>query len=238
MINCVICDDEPLARKGIENYLKKIDGINFIYSCENIFQLETFLENNTVDLLLLDIEMPQITGLTFLKKKKVTPITIIISAYSHFALEGYELDVMDYLVKPVSFERFLKAIEKAKAYWELTHKKLLAERKNYFFIKLSNTFEKINFDSILYVQALQNYVIIQTLENRFVTHTTLKSINETLPSDQFIKTHKSYIVSISKIETIRGNEIKIGTEDIPMSRNLKEKVLAKLFTQKMTKLRF
>ncbi len=239
-INCIIIDDEPLARKGLKEYIADIEFLNLIAEFDNPLKATTLLAEQPVELLLLDIQMPKITGLDFLKSLPSPPLTILTTAYPQYALQGYELNVIDYLLKPFSFDRFLKAAMKAKAYIETAGKNPLQQGKknesdNYFFIKTDNKLVKLLHDDVLFAEALQNYVAIHTREKKYICYLTIKSVEEQLPSDKFIKVHKSYIVAANKVETIEGNDIRIGTHSIPISRNTKEEVLEKILQNRLLK---
>jgi len=188
-------------------------------------------------LLFLDIQMPKISGLEFFKSLQNAPPVIFTTAYPQYALEGFDLNALDYLVKPISFERFLKAALKAKEYYEIRqHNVDVNEKKeDYFFIKADNKLVKIFFDEILFVEALQNYVTIHTADKKYITYLTFKSVEEYLPTEKFIKTHKSYIVSASKVNSIEGNDIRIGNHHVPISRNEKDEVMEKLLKGKFLK---
>jgi DNA-binding LytR/AlgR family response regulator len=169
------------------------------------------LADETPDLIFLDIHMPKLSGIEFLKNLRTPPLVIFTTAYSDYALEGYSLDVVDYLMKPITFERFLKAAQKALDVHRL--KKLAFEHKttsDYFFVKCESKYEKVNYADVKYVESLQNYVIIHTSSKKLITYMTLSSLENQLPGDQFLKVHKSFIVSISGIKAIDGNEILIG----------------------------
>ncbi len=240
MINCVIIDDEPLARKGLKEYIADVDFLNLIGEFDNPLKVAGLLNTGEVQLLFLDIQMPKITGLDFLKTIQHAPPVIFTTAYPQFAIEGFELNALDYLVKPVSFERFLKAAMRAKEFYEIRQvnsdeSKKVSTQPDYFFIKAENKLVKLFFDEILVAEALQNYVVIHTAGKKYITYLTFKSVEEYLPSDQFIKTHKSYIIAADKIESIDANDIKIGQHHIPISRNLKEEVMEKLLKGKFLK---
>jgi len=236
-LNCVIADDEPLARKGIENFAREIPFLNIVASCSNPLGVMDKLSQQKIDLLFLDVQMPQMTGIEFLRTVKNPPLTIITTAFPNYALEGYELDVIDYLIKPISFERFIKAVNKAKEYFDVKEQPLSPgnEEIDYFFIKCEKHFEKIIINEILFVEALQNYVMIHTDKKRLITYVTLKTVEDYLPQSQFVKVSRSYIIAISKIDKINGNEIKIGTHSIPIGRAMKEEVLNTIFKNKLLK---
>lgn len=228
-ITCIIIDDEPLARKGLKEYVTDVDFLNLIGEFDNPLKAAELISRGEVQLLFLDIQMPKITGLDFFKTLQNAPPVIFTTAYPQYALEGFEVNALDYLVKPVSFDRFFKAVLKAKEFYEVrdTNRKE-TESSDYFFIKADNKLVKILFDEILYVEALQNYVTIHTAARKYMTYLTFKSVEDYLPADKFLKVHKSYIVAASKIDSIEGNDIRIGQQHIPISRNQKDEVMDKL----------
>jgi DNA-binding LytR/AlgR family response regulator len=182
--------------------------------------------------------MPKITGIEFFRNLQNPPPVIFTTAYPQYALEGFEVNALDYLVKPFSFERFLKAVLKAKEFYEVREKnspELAENAADYFFIKADNKLVRIIYSDILFAEALQNYVVIHTKEKKYMTYLTFKSVEEYLPSSLFIKTHKSYIVSAAKIDSIEAGEIRIGPHQIPVSRNLKDEVMDKLLKGKFLK---
>lgn len=235
-INCIVIDDEPLARKGLKEYITDVDFLNLTGEFDNPLKAAEIIGKGEVQLLFLDIQMPKITGLDFFKTLQNPPPVIFTTAYPQYALEGFEVNALDYLVKPVSFDRFFKAVLKAKEYYEVRESnKTDTGISEYFFIKADNKLVKIFFDELLYVEALQNYVIIHTPAKKFMTYLTFKSVEEYLPADKFIKVHKSYIVAASKIDIIEGNDIRIGQQHIPISRNQKEEVMEKLLKNRFLK---
>ncbi len=235
-ISCIIIDDEPLARKGLKEYIADLDFLDLIGEFDNPLKASELISRGEVQLLFLDIQMPKITGLDFFKTLQNAPPVIFTTAYPQYALEGFEVNALDYLVKPVSFDRFLKASMKAREFYEVreTNKKEAAEA-DHFFIKADNKLVKILFDDVLYVEALQNYVTIYTPVKKYMTYLTFKSVEEYLPADKFLKVHKSYIVAVSKVDTIEGNDIRIGQQHIPISRNQKEEVMERLLKGKFLK---
>ena len=236
-INCIIVDDEPLARKGLIEYVSEIDFLELKAECENSISANKILSQQKIDLIFLDIQMPKMTGIDFLKTLREQPMVIFTTAYSEFALQGYELDVIDYLVKPISYERFLKSVNKAKDFYELKNNSnsIPAIQAEYFFVRCDNRYEKISYEDLLFAEALENYVGLQTKTKKFISYLTFKSVEDYLPVGKFIKVHKSFIVSISKIDKIVGNEMKIGTHSIPISRNLKDEVMNKIVNSKLLK---
>ena len=194
-IKCIITDDEPVARKGLRGYIEKIDFLTLTGECEDAIQLNTLLKTQQVDLIFLDIEMPEMTGLELLSNLTNPPKVIIVSAYEQYALKGYEFEVVDYLLKPVSFDRFLKSANRI-------HDLLQTEQKDaddYIFVKSDKQLKKILFRDILFIESMENYVIIQTVSSKEIVYTTLKQIHESLPQDIFQQTHRSYIVNIDQV---------------------------------------
>lgn len=236
-MNCLIVDDEPVARKGVAEYVNEIDFLNLAGQCENAVKASAYLNQQAIDLVFLDIQMPKLSGIEFLKMLKNAPLVIFTTAYSEYALEGYSLDVVDYLMKPITFERFLKAAQKA---LEIHSLKRAASQSgdaqaDYFFVKCDSKFEKVFFKEVCYVEAMQNYSIIHTLSRKLITYITMTSLENQLPAKQFLKVHKSYIVSIPHIKAIEGNEILIGEARIPISRNLKDEVINHILGNKLFK---
>lgn len=227
-ISCIITDDEPYARKGLQGYIEKISFLDLKGSCEDALQLNSLLEEEPVDLLFLDIQMPLFTGIEFLKTLRNPPKVIFTTAYAQYAIQGFELEVIDYLLKPISYERFLKAATKAKDYFEL--KARHDGSAAYLFVKSNGKFEKIVFADILFIEGMENYVAIQLKDKRIVTHSTIKSLLEKLPASQFIQTHKSYVIGIDKIDRIEGNLLHIQKYQIPISKYLRKIVMTALIT--------
>ena len=240
MINCVIIDDEPLARKGLREYISDVDFLHLAGEYDNALKATEMISRGEAQLLFLDIQMPKITGLEFMKTLQKPVPVIFTTAFPQYALDGFDLNALDYLVKPISFDRFLKAALKAKEYYEVRQKNdadktPVAEVGDYFFIKADNKLVKVLFNDILFIEALQNYVVVHTQEKKLITYLTFKSVEEYLPSSQFIKVHKSFIVSATKIDSIEGNDIRIGQHYIPISRNLKDEVMDKVLKGKFLK---
>ncbi|MCW3091998.1 MAG: DNA-binding response regulator [Ferruginibacter sp.] len=237
LIHCIIIDDEPLARKGLREYIEDVEFLHLTGEFDNPLQATELLGTGAVDLIFLDIQMPKITGLEFIKTIKHPPPVIFTTAYPHYALEGFEVNAMDYLVKPVSFDRFLKAALKAKDYHASKAKNVAetAGGSDFFFIKSDNKLVKIQLDDVLFAEGLQNYVCIHTIQKKYITYLTFKAMEAYLPEDRFLKVHKSYIIAASKVESIDGNEVWVGGQHLPISRNLKEEVLDKLLKGKFLK---
>jgi len=236
-VNCIIIDDEPLARKGLREYIHDVSFLELIGEFENPLKAAGTLSEGNTHLLFLDIQMPKISGLDLMKTLHNPPPVIFTTAFPEHALESYNLNALDYLVKPISFDRFFKAALKAKEYYEIRQTNMEKEsaQEDYFFIKADNKLIKLFFDEILFIEALQNYVSIQTVNKKYISYLTFKSIQEYLPENKFIKCHKSYIVSASKISSIEGNDILIAGHHIPISRSSKDEVMDKLLKGKFLK---
>lgn len=223
-ISCLIVDDEPLARNLLTDYAKKIPSINLIGSCEGPLQALEVLKTTPVDLLFLDIQMPEITGIGLLKVLPKKPIVIFTTAYSEYALDGYELDVVDYLLKPISFERFLKAVNKVQARITTTQPATTAQptADDFIFVKDGTKLVKIMINDILYVEGLKDYVTIHTKLQKVVSLQRLKSMEEQLPASLFVRIHNSFIVSLRAITSIHKNEVEIGTAFLPVGETFKK----------------
>ncbi len=236
-LNCLIIDDEPIARKGLEEHVQEIEFLHCIASCENALKASTYLNEQKIDLLYLDIHMPKVTGIDFLKSLKNPPLTILTTAYSDYALEGYTLDVIDYLVKPITFERFLKASQKAMEFFQLKTNaaSYSSSRADYFFVRCDRKFEKVFFRDVSYVEGLQNYAVIHLHDRKLITYITLTSLENQLPKDEFLKVHKSFLISVPHVKAIEGDEIIIDDARIPISRNLREQVTHQILGNRLFK---
>lgn len=228
--NCLIVDDEPLARELIRNYIQKLDNFEVVAECGDAMKALEALRNHKVDLMFMDIEMPQITGIEFLKTLKHPPQVIITTAYREYALEGFELDVIDYLLKPITFERFLKAVNK---YFQVSADPLgsvenysQANNHNdaFIYVKENKRVVKVHLNEILYIEGLSEYVKIYTPGKRIVTKTSMTSMEEKLPDNEFLRIHKSYIVSLRKIEAFTSSSIEIRGKELPIGRSFKNRV--------------
>jgi DNA-binding LytR/AlgR family response regulator len=238
-LNCIVVDDEPMARKVLEEYIEDIDFLQLTGKAENVAKATVLLESNIIDLLFLDINMPGVSGIDFMRNSKRLPLTILTTAYTEYALEGFELDVVDYLVKPFSFERFAKATAKAKEYFELKNKVETPARpdpaQNYFFVKCEGVIEKVFYDELLYVEAMLNYVVLHTESRKMMVYHTIKGIYEQLPPGLFLRIHKSTVVNKSKVKSIDGNELDLGKTKVYISQNLYEEVLKEILKDRMLK---
>lgn len=224
---CLIVDDEPLAIKLIESHINKLDNLEIVDSCNNAMAAFDILRKKKIDLLFLDIQMPQITGIEFLRNLKNAPKVILTTAYRQYALEGYELDVVDYLLKPISFERFLKAIDKYYHYFSgeapvfSTSNETGEDMSAYIDVRENKKVIRVKLKDIVYIEGLNEYVGIHTGEKRIVTKNSLTKIENNLPSEQFIRIHKSFIVQISKIKAFSSILIEVDGKELPIGRNYK-----------------
>ena len=227
----LIVDDEPLAQDVLETYISQLSDLTLVRKCNNAMEAMTALQEEEIDLMLLDIEMPQITGTEFLKTIKNPPLVIFTTAYPNFALEGYELNAIDYLLKPISLDRFLKAINKAKEQFNLQKGSANASIQtelDYFFVKADKKLVKVNYSDIIYIEGLKDYVIIKMEAGRIITLQTMKSLEGKLPRQIFQRIHRSYIVNIKKIKAVMGNMVEVvekGTaKHLPIGKNYRDKI--------------
>ena len=236
-LKCIIIDDEPIARKVLQEFVEEIDYLELAGQAENPLKSMILLNENDIDIIFLDINMPKINGIDFLKSSKTTASIIMTTAYAQYAAEAYGLDVLDYLVKPIAFDRFLRACNKAKEIRELKKIKQIKPNKtnDHFFIKCDNQIEKVFYEELIYAEAMLNYVMLITNSKKMIVYVTIKSLEEQLPADMFMKVHKSFIVNLSKIRSIEGNILDIGNEKITISQNLREMVINEIVKDKMIK---
>lgn len=224
-IKCIITDDEPLARKGLREYVNQVGFLTLVGECEDAIQLNNLLKEQDADLLLLDIEMPYLSGIEFLNGITNPPQVIFTTAYERYALKGYELNVTDYLLKPITFERFLQAVNKV--YYNIEKEQRIAA-DDHIFVRTDGLLKRIGLSDILFVEGMENYVIIHTANSKEVVRNTLKKIAELLPAGVFLQVHRSYIININKIDSIEGNMINIDNTRIPISKNYRDTVFAAL----------
>jgi DNA-binding LytR/AlgR family response regulator len=219
-LKCIIIEDEPVARKVLQEFAGEIDYLELIGHAENPLRAMPLLDGQEIDIVFLDINMPKINGIDFLKSYKTNAHIIITTAYPVYAVEAYGLDVVDYLVKPVSFDRFLKACNKVKELSDLknTTPPNALKSPDHFFIKCENQIEKVFYNDLLYAEAMMNYVMLYTTAKKMMVYITMKGLEEQLPVESFIKVHKSFIVNIGKIKSIEGNILHVGDEKIAISQ--------------------
>ena len=231
---CLVIDDEPLARDLMRSHIEKLENIEIVAECGDAMKALQELRNHQVDLMFMDIQMPQITGIEFLKTLKHPPKVIITTAYREYALDGFELDVVDYLLKPITFERFLKSINK---YYQLTQEDIkniapvagssVAEDA-FIYVKENKKVIKLHLDEILYIEGLSEYVQIYTDRRKIITKTSMTNIQKKLPDNNFMRIHKSFIVSLTKIEAFTTTSIDVPGKELPIGRSYKNSVLEAL----------
>jgi len=227
-IKCLVVDDEPLARRILEKHISSIPSLELVKQCSNAMEAAAYLHTKTVDIMFLDIKMPELTGLELLKTLHHPPHVIITTAYSEFALEGYEYSITDYLLKPISFERFLKAVNKIIPKTRETNlgAGITASeiKDDFIFLRADKIDHKISFSTIKFIEGCGNFVKVFTDNKTLVVAQTMTTMEKNLPPDQFLRTHKSYIVSIQKIEKVEGNIIRLGEKNIPIGKQYKMNV--------------
>ena len=228
-ISALIIDDEPLARSIIKEYSRNIPALNIMGECADAVEASQYLQQNHIDLIFLDINMPKISGIDFLRNLVHPPMVILTTAYSEYALEGYELNIIDYLKKPFSFERFFKAYLKAKDYSQI-RKNYQTDvetnnQKQFIFLKSDKKNIKINISEICFIEGLGDYIKVYTSAQKFISNLSMKKIIDCLPHEKFLRIHKSYIVAIDKIESLEGNLVKINNSKLPVGNNYKNDLL-------------
>ena len=234
-LRCVIIDDEPVARKILQEYIAEIGYLELVGQSEHPLKALPLFETGNIDLAFLDINMPKMNGIDFIKGARLPAKIIITTAYPEYAAEAYGLDVLDYLVKPISFERFLKACGKAKeACIPQKELSLSTDKKpDHFFIKCGSQVERIFYDELIYAEAMLNYVMLYTNTKKMMVYVTIKSLEDQLPQDIFIKVHKSFIINRTKVKSIEGNILDVGIGKITISQNLREKVFNEIVNDRM-----
>jgi two-component system, LytTR family, response regulator len=230
MLRCIAIDDEPLALELLEDNISKVPFLQLAVSCNNAMEAIKVLQEKTVDLIFLDIQMPGLTGLQFIQSLSEKPMIILITAYEKFALEGFNLDVVDYLVKPVPFERFLKACNKARELHQLKTKPKETTADNspdYIFVSVDYSLLKVVVDDIMWIEGLKDYIKIhlKSTVKPVITRMTMKAVEELLPSGRFIRIHKSYIAAMYFITTVRKTSVMIGMQELPVSDTYQEALM-------------
>jgi len=233
-LSCIIVDDEPVARKILQEFIEQVPFLGLQGKFENAMKAEEFLKTNRPDLIFLDIEMPKVSGLQMLKQVNIESMVILTTAFPKYALDGYELDIIDYLLKPFALHRFLKAVQKAKDFDEMKNQSGVVPPPSYIYIKSEKRIEKVELNDILYAEVLGNYVTIYTERKNIIAYLTMKSLESQLPSADFIKIHQSFLVNCSKIESVESNELKVGSKSLPISRNCRDSV-TQLINQRLLK---
>ena len=230
-IKCVIIDDEALAISVIEDHLKNFDNIEVVATYTNPLKAFGLLEKEKIDVIFLDINMPQITGFTFIENLSYKPSIVITTAYREYAVKSYELNVLDYLVKPIPFQRFLKTMNKVyqRVYLNTNTPEVSLQQEPHIFLKVSKKLIKVNLNDILFIESLKDYIKVITTLGDYVVHKSLTAISEELPQSNFLRVHRSFTISINKIKSIEGNMVEIGNRRIPIGRNYVKVVRERIF---------
>ncbi|PWT70713.1 MAG: DNA-binding response regulator [Bacteroidetes bacterium] len=234
-IKCLIVDDERMARNLLEEYVLDTPFLELAGKAENSLKAISIMKEIEPGLIFLDIEMPKMNGLNFIRNLVQPPLIILTTAYTTHTIDAFELGVVDYLVKPFSFERFLKAANRAWDSYQAKSNSIPTVHEDFIFVKSDGNLEKVFLHDILYIEAMQNYIMIHTEKKKLLSYLTLKIMEEELPSDNFIKIHKSIIVNQNKIDSIRGHQIQIGNKQVFISQNQYEEVIKKLISDRLIK---
>lgn len=231
IIKCIIIDDEPLAINVIEDHLKNFDNIEIVATFNNPLKAYSVLEQEKIDVVFLDINMPQMTGFTFIENLNKKPLIVFTTAYREYAVKSFELDVLDYLVKPIPFNRFLKTINKIyqQVYITSSTSDNELQQEPHIFLKVNKKLIKVNLNDILYIESLKDYIKVITRLGDYVVHKSLSAITEELPQSNFIRVHRSYTISINKIAAIDGNLIELAERKIPIGRNYLKTAKERIF---------
>lgn len=227
-MDCIIVDDDELSQKTMKHLVSQVPFLNLINTCSNASEAINTLSSNKVDLMLLDIEMPVINGLEFVKSLKNPPITILATSKKDYAIEAFECNVIDYLVKPIAVDRFFNAIAKSKHFFDALYKNNELSGKEYLFVKVNGSLTKICIKEILWIEALGDYISVNTTEKKYTVHSTLKAIEGKLSADKHVRVHRSYIVSIDNIHSIDDNTIVINKQLIPVGFVYKDNLTKRL----------
>lgn len=226
MIRTLIVDDEPLALEILETYINQLDELSLVGRCSNAIEANKILQNEEVDLLIIDIQMPQVTGIDFVKSLSNPPLVIFSTAYAEYAVEGFELEAVDYLLKPIPMDRFMKAINRASDL--LNSKNGKSDQEDFFFVKADKKLIKLAYDEILFIEGLKDYVIIKKEEGRVISLQTMKSLEERLPEDNFLRIHRSYIINLKKIKAVMGNVVEMqiagNIKHIPVGKSYRDRL--------------
>lgn len=227
-LKCLIVDDEQIAIKGIANHICKLDFLTVTATCSSALEARGMLENQSIDLMFLDINMPYLTGIDFLKSLEEAPLTILTTAYSEYALEGYQLNVVDYLLKPISFQRFFQASTKAAHIFKtqlLLQNNGTEEAAKEMYIRQGDAFTQISWKDILYVEGMQNYLKLHFKGKTLVIHQTMTSLEEMLPPNAFFRIHKSFLINLSHVDSIAKGRVFINGKELPVSAQRREALL-------------
>lgn len=227
LLRCLIVDDEAIAIQGISYYIDKLEFLEVAATCSSALEAAEVLKEKEIDLMFLDINMPHLSGLDFLESLEKAPLTILTTAYSEYALEGYRLNVVDYLLKPIAFNRFFQACTKAQEIFQsrIIMQKREKESSSGMYVRQNDAFVRIVWEDILYIEGMQNYLKLYFKERVLIIHQTMTSLEEMLPKEFFFKTHRSFLVNIAHIDSIAGGRIFIGGKELPIALKRKDELL-------------
>jgi DNA-binding LytR/AlgR family response regulator len=238
MLKVLIVDDEPLALDVLETYISQMPELQLVKRCSNAVEANDALKQHEIDLMFLDIQMPQLTGIDFVKTLSHPPMIVFTTAYPNYAIQGFDLNALDYLLKPISLDRFMKSVNKAIDHAEMSQREASSHQPtatpagdslDFFFVKADKKLVKVNFEDIVYIEGLKDYVIIRLLNSRVITLQTMKSLEDRLPQSKFRRIHRSFIVSLDKIMAIEGNMIEVQEKDkpkmLPIGKNYRDDLL-------------
>jgi DNA-binding LytR/AlgR family response regulator len=237
ILNCLIIDDEPMARKVLQEYIEETDFLKLIGSAENPLKATNIINEMDPDLIFLDINMPRMSGIQFLKSSTNLPMVIMTTAYGQYALEGFEMSVVDYLLKPFSLDRFVKACSKALELKSLKQKIYISEKEHvdYFFVKCDGRIEKVLYEDLICIESMANYITLHTPKAKLIVYLTVKGMLEQLRSDKFLQVHKSYIVNVDWINAIEGNILHLGNKRINIGISFHDVVMARILKNNFLK---
>jgi len=225
-LNCLIVDDEPLSQDVISDYVSVCPELTLKGTCKDAIEAGEILKNEKIDVLFLDVNMPRLSGISFVKTLKEPPFFVFITAYPEYAIEGFDVEAVDYLLKPVSFERFRIGVNRVVE--RFSSKQNIDSSAQHIMVRSNKKSYKINFDELLYLEAQGDYVKFVTIERVLMVHGTLKEMMQQLPQNQFERIHKSFIISLSKVDYVEGNQVKVGENKVPVSLSYREQLLKKL----------
>ncbi|WP_306353130.1 LytR/AlgR family response regulator transcription factor [Flavobacterium sp. '19STA2R22 D10 B1'] len=230
-MRCLVIDDEPIARNGIVDFISKLDFLKVVGAFSSAIEASEYIQNGAVDLMFLDINMPYLSGLEFLESLEQPPLCIFTTAYSEYALEGYRLQVVDYLVKPISFQRFYQSALKARQLHLMNSKQ--APSDTFLYVRQGDGFQKISWVDILYIEGMQNYAKLHFKDQVIIIHQTMLCLEETLPQENFFRIHKSYLINIAHIDSVSGGRLFINGQALPISRTRREELLKEVVYKKL-----
>ncbi len=231
-LKCLIVDDEPIGREALARYVEQIDFLSLVDSCKNALEANNRLKEQEIDLVFLDIQMPMMSGLDWLSTLSNSPLIIFTTAHPQYAVESYQFDAVDYLLKPISFQRFLQAANKAQRFFSSLDR-AISEEEDYIFVKTDQQLVKVQVADIVFIESMQNYILFHTATEKIMTLVPLKQALEMLPSDQFLQVHKSYVVAKDKVEAVEGNQLILGGQKVPVSVRLRKGVIDELMRGKL-----